>query len=66
MAYAGPDEFCSVRPQWYIDTDDGPAASLPDHLALGPANCRASFEKTATYPTSVLSGMAWTLYRRSD
>ena len=65
VAYIGPDAFCSTRPRWYIATDDAAPRSA-DRIDLGPEACRASFDKIATYPTSALSGMAWTLYRRSD
>ena len=66
VSYVGPGEFCLAHPRWYIDTDDGPQAKLPDRIDVGPASCRASFAKTVAYPTSALSGMTWTLYRRSD
>ena len=66
VAYAEPGESCSARPQWYIATATGAKAPLADRIDLGPESCRAAFDKIATYPTSALSGMAWTLYRRSD
>ncbi len=50
------------RPEWLIESSTADAEA-PLALILGPAACRAEYERDARYLASPLSGLTWTLYR---
>ena len=59
--YVGASRWCATPPDWYIVVGE----IGPERLETGSAGCPASFARRATFPTSALSGMLWTLYRRA-
>ena len=65
LTTTSPEAACDTPADWYVLTTDRRYPDGRDVESFGPAECPATFQRVAHYPAAPLSGLDWTLYRRS-